>query len=90
MHEIPIHRARITVPETSTNEDQLRILLQQERKKNSLLSSDYNKLQKRNLNLMESSNNVKSENERLFLENQKLYNAIKTSQNSILFDHDYY
>lgn len=88
--KIPIHRARITVPETSTNEDQLRILLQQERKKNSLLSSDYNKLQKRNLNLMESSNNVKSENERLFLENQKLYNAIKTSQNSILFDHDYY
>lgn len=90
MHEIPAHRTRITVPETSTNEDQLRILLQQEREKNLLLNSDYNKLQKRNLILMESLNNIKNENKRLYQENQKLHNAIKTSRNSISFDHNYY
>lgn len=90
MYEIPVHRTQITVPETSTNEDQLRILLQQERKKNSLLSSDYKKIQMRNLNLMESLNKLNNENKTLRQENQKLHEAIKTSRNSILFDHNYY
>lgn len=90
MYQIPVHRTRIIVPETLTNEDQLRNLLKQEREKNVLLNLDYKNLQKRNLNLMECLNNVETENKRLREDNQNLHNAIKTSRNSVLFDHNYY
>lgn len=83
------HRVRITVPETNTNEERLRVLLQQEREKNLQLISDYDKLQRRNLDLMKSLNNEKNEKEKLIQENQKLRNVMKKYRNSVISDHNY-
>lgn len=81
-------------PETITTEEHLRSLLRQERKQHSQLKCDYNKLQKRNLNLMASLSNLKAENERLVEENKKLNNlvndAMETSRSNMPSDHNYH
>lgn len=81
-------------PETITTEECLRNLLHREQEQHSQLKLDYNKLQKRNLDLMANLSDLKSENERLVNENQKLNNVIETSQrnvlDNVLNDHNYY
>lgn len=76
--------------ETDTTEKHLRILLHQEREKNEQLNCDYRKLQKRNLDVMANLKEARKENDILAAENQKILNALKTSHDSILADHDYY
>lgn len=72
-------RTTITIPsnenrtvETVSTENLLRKLLREEREKNAYLTSDYHKLQQRNLDLLSNFNNIKKENERLIRENKIL------------------
>lgn len=86
-----LQRTTITIPSNDSNvEDQLRVLLRQEREKNIQLNNDYRKLQKRNLDLMENLNSIKTDKEKLVLENQKLQKAIERSCEHILTDHNYF
>ncbi|XP_055308258.1 uncharacterized protein LOC129572340 [Sitodiplosis mosellana] len=76
-------------PETITTEESLRNLLHREQEQHSQLKLDYNKLQKRNLNLMANLSESKAEIDRLVEENKRLKNAIETSQHNVLNDHMY-
>lgn len=58
-------------PEILTTEKQLRNLLRAERRKNELLSADYSRLQKQNVELATELQILKKQNERLVGENNK-------------------
>lgn len=71
-------------------ENEIRNLLQQERKKNAQLLEDYRQLQKKNLELVSDTNNLKRENETLSKQILKYENAAQTYfEKNILSDHTY-
>lgn len=59
-------------------ENELRDLLQKEKKKNELLSKDYSELRKKYVVLKTDTDNLKKENKILFEQNQNLVHAAET------------
>lgn len=88
----PARNASIAVPLNNEGslENELRNLLQKERKKNVLLSEDYRELQKKNIELKTNMNNLEKQNEILFQQNVNLKNAAETYfKENIFLEHNY-